>query len=40
MADHDEKISGLTPLGAAAAQDLIPIVDVDQVETKSIRKDR
>ena len=40
MADHDEKISGLTPLGAAAAQDLIPIVDVDKVETKSIRKDR
>lgn len=39
MADNDKKISGLNLLGEAAAQDLIPIVDIDQDETKSVRKD-
>lgn len=35
----DKKISELNSLYAAAAQDLIPLVDVDQDETKKIRKD-
>jgi len=36
----DKKISELNSLLEAAAQDLIPLVDVDQDETKNIRKDR
>lgn len=36
----DKKISQLNSLLEAAAQDLIPLVDVDQTETKNIRKDR
>ena len=40
MADIDKKISQLNSLAAASAEDLIPLVDVDQIETKSIRKDR
>jgi hypothetical protein len=40
MADQDERISQLNPLNEAAPQDLIPLVDVDQDETKHIRKDR
>ena len=40
MASLDEKISELNSLTVAASADLIPLVDVDQVETKNIRKDR
>ena len=40
MAGLDEKISGLNSLNIGAGSDLIPLVDVDQIETKNIRIDR
>lgn len=36
---EDKKISELNLLGAASSEDLIPIDDIDQNETKAIRKD-
>jgi len=39
MANNDERISELNSLAVASPEDLIPLVDVDQTETKKIRKD-